>query len=173
MKKTTKQICLFLLLTAVLLLTGCGSRRIAAQKARSDRTYVYCTDTKGEKLLAVEYQTIHSSFSEVIPEYLSQMRECEKIDGCTSPLPGGVTLRSYTFESGLLTLDFNAVYKQMDDIREAAARSALVLTMTQLPRVERVLITVDGHQLENSRKRVIEAMTRESVLLDWSVISRE
>lgn len=157
----------------MLVLTGCGSKRISAGDVKANKTYIYCTDSKRETLYAVEYNPVHSSYVEVIGEYLSGMKNCGGADGYMSVLPEGLTLRSYLFENGVLTLDFNAVYNTMDDAEEAVTRSAIALTMLQIPQVESLLITVDGNALENSLHRTIPAMDSESVLLDWNVVSVE
>lgn len=171
MKRRKWQQAMLLICVMLLVLTGCSVRKITPTTAKADRTYIYCMDSKAEKLYAVEYKPEHSSYAEVINEYLAEMKKIGRTDGYAEVFPEGLNLRSYSYENGLLTLDFNAIYYTMDDLQEAITRSAIVLTMLQLPDVEEVLITVDGSELQNTLKRRIGPMTREDVLTDWQVVA--
>ena len=64
-----------------------------------------------------------------------------------SPIPAGVTLRSWTLEEGVLTLDLSESYGDLSGVELTLADYCITLTMCQLQEVEGVRITAAGYAL--------------------------
>lgn len=63
----------------------------------------------------------------------------------TSPLPAGLTLRSWSLSGeGVLTLDLSEAYGGLNGMDLTLADGCLTLTLCQLPQVEAVYLTVEG-----------------------------
>lgn len=62
----------------------------------------------------------------------------------TSPIPAGITLRSWRMEGAVLTLDLSEAYNGLSGVELTLADSCIVLTLCQLNGVESVYLTVEG-----------------------------
>ena len=82
-------------------------------------------------------------------------------ENLTSALPEGVSLRSWTLNNGLLTVDFSSTYGTLSGIDLTLADYSVVLTLTQLEEVETVMITVGGEMLSY---RDHQRMTAEDIV---------
>ena len=72
-------------------------------------------------------------------------------------LPTGTALRSTELEDGLLTLDLSAPYGELAGMALTLADACIVLTLTELPEVEAVRITVNGAPLSSRGEQVLSA----------------
>lgn len=61
-----------------------------------------------------------------------------------SPFPPGTALRSWRLEDGLAALDLSEDYGGLSGAELTLADGCIVLTVCQLPQVERVYLTVEG-----------------------------
>ena len=64
--------------------------------------------------------------------------------GARSPFPNHTALRGWSLEDGLATVDLSEAYGSLSGAQLSLADSCVVLTLCQLPDVERVYLTVDG-----------------------------
>lgn len=64
-----------------------------------------------------------------------------------SPFPSGVSLRSYSQEGGVLTIDFSEQYGGLSGIDLTVADYCIALTLCQIDGVESVYITVEGDEI--------------------------
>ncbi|MFQ9408116.1 MAG: GerMN domain-containing protein [Oscillospiraceae bacterium] len=74
------------------------------------------------------------------------------LGGCTepgyrSPIPQGVQLRSCQLTGGMALVDFSQGYEQLSGIDLTMADYCVTLTLSQLPGVSVVRITVEGQEL--------------------------
>ena len=65
-------------------------------------------------------------------------------NGARSPFPPGTALRGWSVRDGLATVDLSEAYGSLSGVQLSLADSCIVLTLCQLPGVERVYLTVDG-----------------------------
>ena len=73
--------------------------------------------------------------------------------GLTSPLPRGVEIRSFKLAGGVAQVDLSAAFLAEHGDTQAA-ETAIVETMTALPGVTSVALSVEGKSLAESAKRV-------------------
>ena len=84
-------------------------------------------------------------------------------EGLLRTIPDGVTLRGWTLENGLLTVDFSSRYGSLSGIALTLADYSVVLTLTQLDTVDTVMITAEGDLLsyrDHQRLTAADVQTR-------------
>ena len=64
-----------------------------------------------------------------------------------SAIPQGVSLRKWTLNNGLLTVDFSSGYGGLSGVDLTLADYSVVLTLSQVEGVETVMITAGGEML--------------------------
>lgn len=138
---------LLLLLCLTLLLTGCAAGKEQMPVFRiyglsdipgSDAISAVTVDWSGQKSLTVDRQ--------------AQAALEQLLGGCTepgyrSPIPQGVQLRSCQLTGGMALVDFSQGYEQLSGIDLTMADYCVTLTLSQLPGVSVVRITVEGQEL--------------------------
>lgn len=72
-------------------------------------------------------------------------------------LPAGASLLSVQVEGGRALVDFSAAYSTLSGVRLTLADYAVTLTLTQLPEITSVKITVQGQELAYRDKQVFTA----------------
>jgi spore germination protein GerM len=73
--------------------------------------------------------------------------------GLTNPIPPGVEIRSFTLAGGVAQVDLSAAL--LDELGDThAAETAIVETMTALPGVTSVALSVEGKSLAESARRM-------------------
>ena len=82
-----------------------------------------------------------------------------------APVSEDAILREYHLEEGLLTLDFDVRYLDMDFATEAVTRAAIVLSFTGIDGVDGVLFLVSGTALMKNETDPVGVMTAESFVL--------
>lgn len=138
---------LLLLLCLTLLLTSCAAGKEQMPVFRiyglsdtpgSDAISAVTMDWSGQKSLTVDQQ--------------AQAALEQLLGGCTepgyrSPIPQGVQLRSCQLTGGMALVDFSQGYEQLSGIDLTMADYCVTLTLSQLPGVSVVRITVEGQEL--------------------------
>lgn len=138
---------LLLLLCLTLLLTGCAAGKEQMPVFRiyglsdtpgSDAISAVTVDWSGQKSLTVDQQ--------------AQAALEQLLGGCTepgyrSPIPQGVQLRSCQLTGGMALVDFSQGYEQLSGIDLTIADYCVTLTLSQLPGISVVRITVEGQDL--------------------------
>lgn len=85
------------------------------------------------------------------------------VDGSLrSPIPEGTRLLGWKLDDGLLRVDLSEEYGSLAGIGLTIADYCITLTLSQLPGVERVTVTVGGHELD---QRYRQELSAEQVIL--------
>ena len=74
-----------------------------------------------------------------------------------SALPSGTALLSAQVDDGRVTVDFSRPYRTLSGVRLTLADYAVTLTLTQLPEISLVRITVQGQELAYRDKQLFTA----------------
>lgn len=152
---------LLLALLTLTLLAGCGQ-----QTGEESGYLVYyrnqaAVDSAGAaEALVAERHTLDPS-ADPVEGLLELVMAQPRGENLTSALPEGVSLRSWTLNNGLLTVDFSSTYGTLSGIDLTLADYSVVLTLTQLEEVETVMITVGGEMLSY---RDHQRMTAEDIV---------
>lgn len=149
-----------ILLTCMLLLAACGQEN--EENANIYQVYyVSNSETKVEvhahEMLAVE-----------AGGQLEELIEClstnpEKLE-YKAPLNMGFQVLSTTLKEGNLLIDVDAAYKELAPHTEVLVRAAIVRTLTQLPEVNLIMITVEGGQLYDCKNNAVGWMNAEQFI---------
>ena len=149
------------LLAGVLLLSGCGQW----QKSQKESAYhLYCLDKTGTTLVQEPYEPKEGTDQKLIKELVDALQEKPARDGNQALLSNGISIKTYTLENGLLTLNLSGEYGELARPQEVLVRAGLVRTFVQVPEVERVTFLIDGDPLKDSKGREIGTMTADSFL---------
>ena len=100
----------------------------------------------------------------LIKELVDALQEKPARDGNQALLSNGISIKTYTLENGLLTLNLSGEYGELARPQEVLVRAGLVRTFVQVPEVERVTLLIDGDPLKDSKGREIGTMTADSFL---------
>lgn len=130
-------ICLF-----ALLLTGCEKK-----KAGSAGYQVYYVRNTGTSLAQESFSPGEGTPKTVTEELLERMGHPLAGGDHEKALPDTVSIQKCVLGARQISIDFSKEYYEMDPIREVLVRAAFVNTLVQVPKVEEVLITVDGNAL--------------------------
>ena len=149
------------LLAGVLLLSGCGQW----QKSQKESAYhLYCLDKTGTTLVQEPYEPKEGTDQKLIKELVDALQEKPARDGNQALLSNGISIKTFTLENGLLTLNLSGEYGELARPQEVLVRAGLVRTFVQVPEVERVTLLIDGDPLKDSKGREIGTMTADSFL---------
>ena len=110
----------------------------------------------------------HGMKADSAEERLRELVEClstnpEKLE-YKAPFSMGFRVLDVKLEKETLTIDVDAAYKELPAITEVLVRAAAVRTLTQLPEVNLVMITVEGKPLYDSKERAVGLMNAEQFI---------
>ncbi|MCR5502579.1 MAG: GerMN domain-containing protein [Lachnospiraceae bacterium] len=141
-------------LAAILLfsLTGCAGKGTTGDAA----FYLYYVNADGTGLYREAAEEHLSDSPEEVLAILSTPSEKRSY---IAPVGTEYRLDQVSLNQGQLLLDFSEEYNAMDPILELLRRAAVVRTITQLPSVDTVSITVAGEPLTDQQGAPVGAMT--------------
>ena len=117
------------LLAGVLLLSGCGQW----QKSQKESAYhLYCLDKTGTTLVQEPYEPKEGTDQKLIKELVDALQEKPAKDGNQALLSNGISIKTYTLENGLLTLNLSGEYGELARPQEVLVRAGLVRTFVQV-----------------------------------------
>ncbi len=158
MKEKWKIVLLFF--CVCLLSLGCGKRQESG-KTVLQVYYVSNSETK------VEMHT-HEMEAEDPEEYLEELvaclsREPDKLE-YKPPFAMGFQILDMKLEDSKLQIDVDAAYSKLPVTTEVLVRAAVVRTLTQLPQVGFVMITVEGNQLYDNNGDAVGFMNADQFI---------
>ena len=160
MNKIMKYVLTGVLMLLPVLLTGCGTQEPENGKKISVY-YINNAETKVE---------MHDQYLKVAtPE--EQLDEIMKFLSTTpekleykAPFDMGFQVRDYEVEDGKLVIDVDKAYSELSPTTEVLVRAAIVRTLTQLPDVKYVTITVEGGQLYDNAGELVGWMNADQFI---------
>lgn len=148
--------CLFCLL----LLAACG-RKDNSDEIKYPVYYVSNSETK----VVMQEQVIQSSSGEEqLRELLGFLATAPDKLEYKAPLSMGFQVQKMSLSDGMLSLDMDAAYKTLPPTTEVLVRAAIARTLTQLPDINYVEITVEGEQLHNNTGEPVGWMNAEQFI---------
>lgn len=130
-----------LVLALVLGLGGCLNRTEAGWDV------YYVSQAAGEGAALVPEKRTLPQESDPVEGLLTLVLSPPQGEDLVNVIPEVVTLRQWTLENGLLTVDFSGSYGILSGIELTLADYCVVLTLTQLEEVDAVVITADGEPI--------------------------
>lgn len=135
---------LFLLLALAFLCAACTPGTGKEGPAEGEAEVWFPTQANGDtgSALAREYRPL--SEEEPIESLLSLLLAGPEGAELTSPFPQGTQVRSWRLEGETVLVDLSEAYGGLSGADLTLADGCIVLTLCQLPEVERVYLTVEG-----------------------------
>lgn len=151
MKRVKKYILTGMLLILLAVLSGCGTQEPETGKKISVY-YVNTAETKVE----VHDQYLNTKTPEgQLEEIMTFLSTTPEKLEYKAPFDMGFQILDYEVEDGKLAINVDKAYSDLSATTEVLVRAAIVRTLTQLPSVKYVTITVEGSQLyDNAGEQV-------------------
>lgn len=148
-------------LLVLLLLVGCGQQT----KTESGRKkQVYYLNQTGTAVEMHEYEMQATDPSAQLEELLVQLGTMPEKLEYKAPLQMGFALLSYRQDGEKLYLDMSGEYRSMEPATEVLVRAALVRTLSQVPGIRYIAVTVEGGQLFDTLGNVIGLMSADQFI---------
>ncbi len=143
-----KRILSLLLLAALAgaLLSGCGGETGGRAYQVYYRNLAAVDSAGGQGALVGERHTLDPQ-GDPVEQLLDLVLAQPQEETLASAIPQGVSLRKWTLNNGLLTVDFSSGYGGLSGVDLTLADYSVVLTLSQVEGVETVMITAGGEML--------------------------
>lgn len=140
MKKTISIILSFILILATgMVFSGCGKK----EEKKASGFSVYYVNKEGTKLDSEVYSPKETATEKLIFELIEKLSENGSSEHYLSAIPYNVTVNGFNLTDGIVTIDFDEHYNDLDTQREVLCRAAVVMTISQVKDVEYVSFTVN------------------------------
>lgn len=134
---------LLLCLLCLLAFSACGQ-----EEDNNANIYpIYYVSNSETKVEMHEYEMQSASEEEQLQELINCLSTVPDKLEYKAPLSMGFQLLGMSVEDGKVLLDVDATYEELPATTEVLVRAAIVRTLTQLPHINYVGITVEGSQL--------------------------
>ncbi len=159
-RKTIKTIYSLFLITALLTLASCSTRRVD-----DDTPFkIYYLGKDGMSVSGVGYTPVGTDSEAIVDEALSELRKQPSDYGLRPVILNDVSINSVTLNEGLLSIDFDTGYIKDQGREEILRRAAIVRTLVQITGVDEVAITVDGTPLNDRNGVPVGIMTADTFI---------
>lgn len=143
--KRILSLCLLAALAGALL-SGCSQESGGREYQVYYRNLAAVDAAGAQGALVGETHTLDPQADQV-EELLALVMAQPQKESLASAIPQGVSLRKWTLNNGLLTVDFSSGYGSLSGVELTLADYSVVLTLSQLEGVETVMITAGGEML--------------------------
>ena len=135
---------------------GCG------EEQTESRYHIEYLSKDNSRLVKVEYEPVATDTDGLIGEFLGVLcSDAENVE-YKKPIPGDVTILSYSLDGVILTLRFHENYSRMSAVEEVLCRAAIVRTMTQIEGVDCVAFYIGEAPLTDAKGNLVGSMTPDS-----------
>lgn len=156
-------IVLMLAMFFVVSMSSCSSQQEEQNRQVKQVYYV----NKAETAIVAQDYEIQAELTDVpsvIEELITQLGTIPSKLEYEAPLSGEVSLINYTYNEGLLTLNFDKKYNNLSITKEVLVRAAIVRTFTQLDDISSVSFLIDGLPLSDSKGNIIGTMSSDTFI---------
>ena len=129
--------------------------------------FVYFINKAGDNLNKEEYRVKSDNANSQITDLLDALSKDGDDKGDKAAVPENVIVNGFKLENGIITVDFNSEYNQLENQREVMCRAAVVLTLIQINAVDGIEFTVEDKPYEKvagSRMGIMDASSFVSML---------
>lgn len=127
-----------------------------------EKGFLYYINSEKNGIEKESYHYSGETAADMVGQILKGLTEVPDDIEHMPAIPKDVEILDWELEGGELRIDFNDQYKKMHMIEETLTRSAIVLSVLQVPKVERVLFFVDSIPLTNDQNEEIGYMDENS-----------
>ncbi len=161
MKKRRYGLLLFISLF-VLCMTACGETK--QQGTLVEISYLNKSETK---IVPEEHYLQGTSTKEMIVEVLTLLSAVPHNKELEATLPGGINIVNYAYEGTQVTVALGEKYKELAKTTEVLTRAAIVRSLTSIPEVNYVMLTVNGEPLLDTMGNAVGIMTAD-MFIDYA-----
>lgn len=140
---------LFLLLTAlgiICMAAGCGEKEQGVQEGTISVYYINKAETR---ITPVAHVLEAQDAAGQVEEAVNFLME-NPVELSLRTAVNGYSIKGWELQESLLVLDVSGEYRNITPTTEVLVRAAIVRTMTQIPGVEHVAMTVEGEALTDA-----------------------
>lgn len=146
----------FLFLASLLLAMGVWGCSKKQQGTPVDISYLNKSETK---LVTETHYLTGLDTKDMIVEVLTLLCSAPENKECKTTLSNGINIMNYSFDGEQVTVSLGERYKELSNTTEALTRAALVRSLTALPDVNYVSLTVNGEPVTDAGGNAIGIMT--------------
>lgn len=118
------------------------------------------------KLVPEKHQLRGTTTKEMIVEVLRLLCDVPENKELKATLSGGVNIINYSYSDGKVTVSLGEKYKELSKTTEILTRAAVVKSLSQIPDVSYVMITIGGEPILDYSGNEIGIMTADMFLDD-------
>lgn len=154
MKKSQNIILLLFMTVLMICLAGCGKQQ--NQGTSVEISYLNKSETQ---IVTEEHYLEGATTKEMIVEVLTLLCSVPENKELKATLSGGINIINYSLEGEQVTVSLGEKYKELSRTTEVLTRAALVRSLTEIPGVTYVMITVGGEPLTDLAGNALGIMT--------------
>lgn len=155
---------IFLIAVALVLLTGCSGKNQKKEQKKENEITLYYLNPEGTRL--VEYSEELENQSEDLKgkvfEVIKKLKESPELSEYRTVITKEMGFQKITVQNGYVSLDFSLGYGKLDPTLEILCRAAIVKSVTQIPLINNVELTMNGQPLMDRDGQVVGIMNEES-----------
>ena len=136
--------------------SGCGKK-----ETESKYKIYYVNEEQGE-VLAESFVPSEETTQTMLEEMTEKLNK-KNAEGHTL-LPENIEIQSCVDDDGMIRVDFNQEYHDLNPVDEVLLRASIVKDYVQIPNIYLVTITAEGTPIVDSQGQEIEAMSLDSFL---------
>lgn len=156
MKRKRIIIVLFLLIL-ISILCACENKQNQLSPGKSINMYYLNKDKT--KVVMKEYAAKETTTEAMLPEIIGILSTQPENVELKAPISDGFGILNYSVEESQLVLNFDVRYLDMEPTEEILTRAALVRTLTQIPGIKYVSITIENEPLQDTAGNPVGTMT--------------
>ena len=149
-----------LLLVGLILMSACGEN----DEKRGNIYQIYCVSNSETRVEVHEYEMTAAEPEEQLKELMNCLStNPEKLE-YKVPFAMGFQVLDMELKDGNLLINVDKAYKDLPVYTEVLVRAAIVRTLTQLPEVRLIMLTVEGEQLSDGKGNSVGWMNAEQFI---------
>ncbi len=154
--KKYHKICFLLGLMLLLAVLLAGCRKEEPQGTPVDISYLNKSETK---LVTEKHYLTSTQTKDMIVEVLTLLCSVPDNKELKATLTSGINVITYSYDGEQVIVSLGEKYKELSRTTEVLTRAALVRSLTNIPDVHYVMLTVNGESLTDSSGNAIGVMT--------------
>lgn len=156
MKKRKITVLVMALVLGAVAFSGCGKK-----ETESKYKIYYINEEQGE-VLAESFVPSEETTQTMLEEMTEKLNK-KNAEGHTL-LPENIEIQSCVDDDGMIRVDFNQEYHDLNPVDEVLLRASIVKDYVQIPNIYLVTITAEGTPIVDSQGQEIGAMSLDSFL---------
>ena len=144
------------------LVLGAGAFSGCGKKETESKYKIYYVNEEQGEVLAESFVPSEETTQTMLEEMTEKLNK-KNADGHTL-LPENIEIQSCVDDDGMIRVDFNQEYHDLNPVDEVLLRASIVKDYVQIPNIYLVTITAEGTPIVDSQGQEIGAMSLDSFL---------